>query len=140
MKANELMINDYVEVDGKICKVAFISQFGDINVEIDDTHSIETNNVNPIQLAPEILEKNGFKRNGFINISPDFYYYDDACQIDINFNSTCDKKKSIWVENRKNKISATIEEARHSLEKKPLYVHELHHLLGLCKIDKEIEL
>ena len=92
----------------------------------------------PIPLTAEILEKNGFERDAFTNLSPDFFYEDDACSISINLNSTCDKCKSIWVKNRNLRITASIEESRHSLQKKPLLLHQLQHALRLCGIEKEI--
>ena len=92
------------------------------------------------ELTPEILEKNGFKKDAFTNLSPDYYYEDDVCSIYINLNSTCDKEKSIWAENRNSKVSVSIVESRHSLPKKPLLIHQLQDTLRLCGIEKEIVL
>ena len=96
--------------------------------------------IEPVEITPEILEKNGFKKDAFTNLSPDFYFYDDTCSISINLKSTCDKMKGIWAENKKNKHTITLGEERHAFQKFPLYVHELQHALKLCEIKKEIEL
>jgi len=147
MKANDLMIGDWVEINDIPKQIKFIDDC--INHKII-AHGVNKDGktiayvgklneeIKPIPLTPEILEKNGFERDAFTNLSPDFFYEDDACSISINLNSTCDKCKSIWVKNRNLRITASIEESRHSLQKKPLLLHQLQHALRLCGIEKEI--
>lgn len=96
--------------------------------------------IEPIPLSSEILEMNSFKKDAFTNLSPDYYFDDENCSIAINLCSTCSKQKTIYVENKKSKFSITIEESRTSMDKKPLYVHQLQQALDLCGIKKAIEL
>jgi hypothetical protein len=74
MKANELRIGNWVDVNGKFCKVQSISDDG-INYT-DETDHYEDQSYNyilwcsifdPIPLTPEILEKAGFEKglNGY---------------------------------------------------------------------------
>lgn len=143
MKANELMIGDYISVkpSGMPIKVAAVHHKKvAYHTVINKLAWVRESLLEPIHLTPEILEKNGFKKDAFTNLSPDYYYNDDEYSIYINLNSTCDKSKSIWIEKRSSRFTVSIEESRHSLDKKPLYVHQLQHALRLCGIEKEIEL
>lgn len=143
LSEKELMIGDWVMYDpnvfiedeyvpAKECYPTKIETGEDIDSAVEGCYY-------PIPITPEILEKNGFKKDAFTNLSPDYYYDDNVCSICINLNSTCDKGKSIWVENRNSKVSVSIEESRHSSQKKPLLIHQLQHALRLCGIKKEIE-
>ena len=109
-------------------------------VSENGSHWCTIEKVESIPLTPEILEKNGLKKDAFTNLSPDYYYSDEDCSICINLNSTCDKSKSIWVGNRNSEVSVSIEESRHSLQKKPLSVHQLQYALRFCEVEKEITL
>ncbi|WP_091962938.1 hypothetical protein [Prevotella sp. tc2-28] len=128
MKANELMIGDWVEctywTPSKQLKVAEIRRIMDDEIKIgvysDDLILIfRQSEVKPIPITPEILEK-----NGFINYT-DFYmwkeeslepihldnYDEDGWRLRINCdNIPCECK----------------------------YVHQLQHALRLCGIEKEI--
>ncbi len=138
MKANELMVGDFIRTifPQKIIKVKEIKQ----SCVYTDDNGYEYNEIEPIPLTPEILEKNDFKKDAFTNLSPDYYFGNDEYSICVNLNSTCDKSKSIWIEKRSSRFTVSIEESRHSLDKKPLYVHQLQHALRLCGIEKTIEL
>ena len=149
MEANELMIGCWVWYDNQPYQIRQLGIFGE-NRDGEDYPAVciwkpngiglivERNKIEPIPIIPEILEKNGFKADAFTNLSPDYYYDDEVCSVCINLKSTCDKSKSIWVENKKNRFSVTVEESRHSLEKKPLMLHQLQNALRLCGIEKEI--
>ena len=149
MEAKKLMLGDYVKTNNtswdddlknRFCKVEFIGHEYLVCVTIDGERKPfgNENGFEPIPLAPEILEKNGFKKDAFTNLSPDFYFGDDDCIICINLQSSCDKAKGFFIENRKNKRSIDFKESRHSLQKEPIYVHQLQHALRLCGIEKEI--
>lgn len=117
MKANELMIGDWVFFDGNPVKVAILGAaesclglragenvFGQPFVMID-----------PIELTPEILEKN-FRRD---TTWTGAYYLNDHVHIYY------DKDDDLW----------TIQ----YMEIADLrYVHELQHALRLCGFEKEI--
>lgn len=143
MKAKDLMLGDYISVkpSGLPIKVAAVHHKKvAYHAVINKLTWVRESLLEPIPLTPEILEKNGFKRDAFTNLSPDFFYEDDACSVSINLNSTCDKHKSIWVTNRNLRITTSIQESRHAFPKKPLLFHQLQHVLRLCGIEKEIEL
>ena len=152
MEINTLMVGDWVyridfnsPVPSKIIGMEVVN-YDKMEYVVDVLNKngynvqLYLNEIEPIPLTKEILKKNGFNEDAFTNLSPDYYYHDNSCSCCINLNSTCDKSKSIFVENTNTRISASIEELRHSLTKKPLYVHQLQHLFRLCGIDKEIEL
>lgn len=143
MKTSEIMLGDYFNVypSNLPIKVAAIHK-GKVGYHArkDRLAWVRADLLRPIPLTPEILEKNGFKKDAFTNLSPDYYLGNDEYSICINLNSTCDKSKSVWVEKRSSRFTVGIEESRHSLDKKPLYVHQLQHALRLCGIDKTIEI
>lgn len=146
MEIEDLMAGDYVYNDKKqICKVCSINAIGipyaeADNLAIDDGCFTLLYDYSGIPLTPEILEKNGFKKDAFTNLSMDYYFNNNEYSICINLNSTCDKSKSVWIEKRSSRFTVSIEESRHSLDKKPLYVHQLQNALRLCGINKEIKL
>ena len=115
MKANELMIGDWViGCSGEPFKIGII-----------DPDFLYWNEVQPIPLTPEILEKNGFeykeKELGLYGVTTAPHYVRD----DVPFEVFCDGEPfAIWF-------------------KEPVnikFVHELQHALRLCGIEKEIEL
>lgn len=62
MKSKELMLGDIVQVNGEVFKVISISYF-DIGISDNkkDFYHEHIDNLEPIPLTPEILEKNGFE-------------------------------------------------------------------------------
>ena len=64
MKANELMLGDYVQnSNGNIGKVIGCTEYGEVIVRYssNSTFFTDPNLLLPVPLTPEILEKNGFK-------------------------------------------------------------------------------
>lgn len=133
--AKNLMIGDWVEIDGKIGTVSFLDKEGYINVAINETQMIVTRNPNPIPLTPEILEKNVFKKLDFSH----FQIGDRRLVLDAD--GRWDGPLSWhWV----------VTEMSTNAKGQPVvldyyvatinYVHELQHALRICGIKKEIEL
>ena len=134
MKANELMIGDWVMLCGhnvKICSVNLYIGDGDTmagqHYVLTDPQVGFSNSwvslLKPISITPEILEKNGFSRP-FVN--DDYFVYKDGADIkfEIDYNIS---NKALYV--------------NLGLIPKPIcYVHELRHALRLCGIEKEIVL
>lgn len=119
MEANELMIGDYLRTrfSKKIIRVKEIKQ----SCIYTEDNGYEYNEIEPIPITPEILEKNGWVKNLYSVESYD------------NEELEC---LSLWVgEDGKNKWwwHVGVE-----LVTPINYVHELQHTLRLCGIEKEI--
>ena len=141
MKVTELMINDWVSINGSNYKVKDIKKKGVIKL-YEDTQwgerEIEFNTdylemfVEPIPLTIEILEKNGFEKKvwwryresdvttyaigeGFhIEVNGDEFWLVDNCSDDGDYGY-----ESNWIADVK-------------------YVHKLQHLLKDLEIEKEV--
>ena len=132
MKAEELMIDDWV-YNHESNQYQRVWQLDYDNVVLDGYYSYDYNDIEPIPLTPEILEKNGWKvKEGFVQHG--------------NFG---DGPLMLW-HTEENKI---LRNFIHELEISDLstdkgfrvriecnYVHELQHALRLCGIKKEIVL
>lgn len=137
MKANELMIGDYVynyrnwecpivEIH-KNSAVVIAKHYGEEEFLLSD--------LRPIPLTPEILEKNGFVANKHAYPYPYYEYEVKEIEVKVGFafpqgNRTSYKKP--WV---------CIDTECVYIEHLPcMFVHQLQHALRLCEIKKEINL
>ncbi len=124
MKANELMIGDWVRCGKR--RYMKVTQLAE-NMDCDD--------INPVHLTPEILEKNGFVANKHVYPYPYYEFINKEDKLKVGFafpqgNRT--SYKDPWV---------YIDSERVFVEHLPcMFVHELQHALKLCGIEKEIEL
>lgn len=134
MKANELMIGDWVKTNDlykaiKDVKVRAISQY---SVQDETTSQwIECQHIEPIPLTAEILEKNGFIRQqlGY------FRYENEDNYLAMVFYP----KEKNYTLGGYDYID--IFKGRITLRGMPIScVHELQHILKDCRIDKEIVL
>lgn len=133
MKANELMIGDWVTFGDEPLKVQHIYNNGydDVVAEIteefldedgvicEEIKDVPLVNCSPIQLTPEILVK-----NGFIKVNSQRYDYgspDNDCYVKVN-----PKKNMIHVNGR----NANSNLYSHS------FVHELQRALRLCGLNE----
>jgi hypothetical protein len=151
MKANELMIGDWVHVEAhrgfnaQNVRVETIPDndgdneyghhYGHIGVWLEsddnDFRDVEAKHLQPIPLTPEILEKNGFKSpmpNGMMLFS------DKEKDISIvvmktNNAPNCNGKYLVGIKQSYTDSKVVMN-----------YVHQLQHALRLCGIDKTIEL
>ncbi len=145
MKANELMIGDYlrinrdrlcikkdtiVEIRGIDANNRFENHIGCADCRpLDDMqyeNGIWCDHLDPIPLTPEILEKNGFNDNG------EGVYGDDDSYFIPTYQSGFDT--GTW------ETHIEPDEGIGDFSGKLRYVHELQHTLRLCGIEKEIEL
>lgn len=120
----ELSIGNYVLHLGAAKKVGEIISFTEIVLFQEKYYGLYSNRVSineiePVPITPEILEKNGIKKE--YNILYDDFYYND----DVSVTKAVDE----WFV----RIGAT-----NSLYVK--YVHQLQNALTLCGINKSIEL
>ncbi len=122
MKANELMISDWVaqKHGGLLLKVSEVRP-PYIIADCEDGQFHE-DTLEPIQLTPEILEKNGFHEEWDEDIKLMVY---DTIRVEIGNNYKLYKDGKMYL----HRVLAPL-----------YYVHELQHALRLCGIDKEIVL
>ena len=141
MKHTDLMLNDLVMYQGKILRVGCISDY-DIKIDLfedgEDTPYAEIwqeelDEVEPIPLTAEILEKNGFEEK--TESSPFVYYLfkdgDNSVSLEHTYDTT--DKEDYWACCIGNRLCDVCTISMH-------YVHELQHALRLCGVDKEIVL
>lgn len=86
--------------------------------------------VEPIPLTPEILEKNGFERENLITSYNHYIGIDN--RVSFNDDSYCMNSRNMWIVHIDSEDYCTIANCELT------YLHELQHLLKLCRIDKEI--
>lgn len=131
MKANELMIGDWVQgfVPDTYSRVEAIPGENRLGVISSGGHYIASvaDDFQPIPLTPEILEKNGWKHKYYgiyrqtIGETITIDIYPEGCSVEDERGSQCRYR------------------LRHHLPG-PKFVHELQHALRLCGIEKEIKL
>ena len=125
MKANELMIGDWVdfyhpyEPEKKIVTRHRVTECYECGLVAISNHQnpVHADHIEPIPLTAEIL-----KKNGFTNENSDDEYGDEM-EIELILDQW-------YIENE--------EGTTYSFGKLIRYVHELQHALKLCGIDKQI--
>lgn len=159
MKAEELMVDDWVLAEGKPVQVTNISVLGgdvirvinpfmsyDIayasNIIALSKGAKDINKIEPIPITEETLKKNGFKNDviaqkaiiaeGASNFSVILVSEDNR----ITLNNIDEYINSF----NKWHVHIDTEDMRTICTSEITYVHELQHLLKLCKIEKEIVL
>ena len=157
MKATDLMIGDWVMLNpslkeyypfaGKPCMVIGLrDDDGAIKIDYDDGKYFwtdEEDDVIPIPLTPEILEKNGFEIDGMPeNMIPvdERDWSDDTYVWSQQETPEEEKQVSVYMDDPYNFFVEIICKYCHADGIHVKYVHELQHALRLCKIEKEIEL
>lgn len=124
MKASELMLSDYLSYEGRRIKVASITK-KKVGYHVKDNENrmyyARLCDCKPISITTEILEKNGWEsmKNG----SGDFILTNPMVGNDATITKTINGY-------------AMIHGVFNGLVIR--YVHELQHVLRLCKIKKEI--
>lgn len=135
MRVCDLMVGDLVLHDGKVIRVDAVHKrkIGYHKTK-DKLTWLFSGQFEPIQLTHEILEKNGFELDkvGFDTTQ----CYESYCGIDNRVTLHNDKEFM----NSVNEWHVHIDSEDYcSIASCELtYVHELQHILRLCKIDKEI--
>lgn len=121
MKATELMIGDFIRTiyAQKIIKVREIKQ----SCIYTNDNGYEYNEIEPIPLTAEILEKNGWIKDGYFYKSKDCGYV----QLGELFEHASFDASKYGVDVRVQTLPSGLR-----------YVHQLQHALRLCGIKKEI--
>ncbi len=124
MKATDLMIGDWVVgCSGEPFKIGII-----------DPDFLHWNEIQPIPLTQEILEKNGFKPYIPENHLETVY----ACQ-DIS-KAVADELYALWPYCDGSFYLLLRVDGKDMVRMDVHYVHQLQHALRLCGIEKEIDL
>lgn len=144
MKANELMIGDYVirkNVPNEILIVDAIDSIRNIvYLDLDGlgiTEKIE--NIEPVTPTPEFLMKNEFEKTLDEDDIECYRYYNRAADGYIKI-TLYDGGDGDWRLEIVNYDKFNDNEIRYKNEFSFLKVHELQHALQLCGIEKTIEL
>ncbi len=102
-----------------------------VNSEDGFTYGVWTEYLEPIPVTPEILEKNGFKRNSRYN----YIYKDNYCEVCA---SVVPGIKIDDIDLGEPTINVSIKGALFDINMIISAIHELQHALRLCGIEKEI--
>ena len=143
MKANELMIGDWVMCENKYYQyyAPELNIHNDISDDLwmkKDSMGYYTgfNDIEPIPLTPKILEKNGWKKEFDKKPYMTFYHLED----EKYWLMWCISEHTLDIQ-RQNKT--LLDQYNLCAERVVIacnYIHELQHALRLCGIDKEIVL
>lgn len=124
LKISDLSVGDWVEWMGERCKVDLpLLNTVFPHAKIYPAYTSAT--LQPIPITPEILEKNGFIKNGAYN-EWNIGEWDERPFIGVSL-----ERQSLRVKHFGNDIF---------IEDKELFVHQLQHALRLAGVEKEIEL
>lgn len=125
MKANEIMIGDKLKTvfSQKIVEVKEIKQ----NCIYTEDNGYEYNEIEPIPLTQEILEKNGLEKDNHGRLYGE--YFDEDINRDLE----------ITVDNKTGEVWWSYNWDEYWIIRLR-YVHQLQHVLRLCGIEKEIVL
>lgn len=132
MKANELMIGDWVyNIHNR--QNEQVEEIGSGLVMLSYNDLYEYDEIEPIPLTHEILEKNGFTKS-----TPPPGIHAKCYELD---NKKDRYNLTIADYNKYKRLLLNVDsEDSECFNIKCDYVHELQHALRLCKIEKEIEL
>lgn len=125
MKAKELIIGDLVLYFGKVFSILKVDPETELSI-IEDARHFEEANINdlsPIPLTPNILEKNGWKKSK-INDCAYFYYKDGV------FLTYTSKDGKFWFDDFDYSSGICVELP---------YIHSLQHLLFGLGINHEMK-
>ena len=130
MKANELMVGDWVMDGGVAARVTSLTCDG----IIETTHSISNIEVvEPIPLTADILEKNGFQYTNCHTLKGAGTYVLRLEQRGFDFGITIKLHNYFALDSYDDRMYCLA-----ALQTGKWYVHELQHALLLCGIEKEI--
>ena len=120
MRATDLMIGDWVKCGRRYMKVTQLAE----DMDCDD--------IDPIIITPEILEKLGFSREPIDYVSAKCYTLSvDKYKLTLTIEDYGKYKRMLL---NVDSADAKFFNINHN------YLHQLQHALRLCGIEKEIEL
>ncbi len=134
MKANELMIGDWV-MNTHNQKPEQVCEIRESMVMLDYNDLYDFDEIEPIPIIQEILEKNGFVAKKYVYPYPYYEYEVKEIKVKVGFafpqgNRTSHKEPWVYIDTENVFV-----------EHLPCtFVHQLQHALRLCGIEKEIVL
>lgn len=134
LKISDISVGDWVEIDHEDFgwQPAQINVCGDLgigayfkDIDPEEEYDCTLSQARPIPITAEILEKNGFEKNGEYN------EWSTGNWDDIPFIGISLSRQSMRIKNLGTDIF---------IENKVVYVHQLQRALSLANVDKEITL
>lgn len=127
LKTSDLSVGDWVRYDGKEYQVQCVDGLSEIVTLFGYCEQREESagNLRSIPITAEILEKNGFVKNGEYN-EWNIGNWDDIPFIGISLSRPSMRIKGLGTDI--------------FLDNEAVYIHQLQHALRLAGIDKEINL
>ena len=140
MIEKELMINDWVMLDGKEPKqitgiYAHHCKHGYVQIKNLDCSA---EYLSPIPITKEILESNGFKVREGCTTAWDWHSGETSVHIDGDHRCPIGQTLTIYVPG--GTVGAAFSSHRAISDLKIGGIHELQHALRLCHVNKEIEI
>lgn len=133
LKVTDLMVRDLVLHDGKVIRVdAMHKRKIGYHKTKDKLTWLFSGQFEPIPLTPEILRKNGFIREENIQLYNHYTGIDN--RVSLNDDFYCMNSRNIW------NVHIDSEDYSSIASCELTYVHELQHLLKLCKINFEFNI
>ncbi len=130
MKAEELMIGDWVSYEGKPTQIEQLGPEG--NIFVPERYLDASEHIEPIPLEKIHLAKNGFKVREYSDDTE--YFYHDGYRINVNFD------EGLPADNIPPTIYLSIDFAEKDIAMPIEYVHELQQAMRIMGCDKEIKL
>ena len=133
MKAEDLMIGDWILCDGKPYQIAEIG--GMVCLDADEELFASFEDIEPISLTSEILEKNGFENDFYEDVSVADYH---SIRVEgYSLKGKVDGWDDFLIDFCNGSVNVVTDfhgEFRGEIG----YVHTFQHALKLCGIEKEI--
>lgn len=131
IRVTDLMVGDLVLHDGKVIRVDAVHKrkIGYHKTK-DKLTWLFSGQFEPIFLTPSILEKNGFEKDELIESYNHYCGMDNRVSLNDDFYYI--NSRNTWY------VHIDSEDYRTIASCELTYVHELQHILRLCKIDKRI--
>lgn len=125
MKSSELKVGDWVSFEGKPFQIYDMTRQGDVVWYDEGASSVLMEEIEPIPLTEEILEKNGWKK---VRINPFYTAY-------FEYKFVHEEKPTFY---KKMDDKAIYHDF---FKKAPIpYVHQLQHILWALGMDDEMKL
>ena len=133
MKAEELIIGDLVLYFGKVFSILKVDPETELSI-IEDARHFEEANINdlsPISLTPEILEKNGWNKRHDPTSSCDIYSKGKGAFY-VSLEQSIYKKQEGF--------DFVVADSTYRFGNKLQYVHELQHILWALREDANLKI